>query len=502
MAVWEYLKTNFNSTYAVAVIGIAIIINIFFGLSARPWAKKLSIGISLAGILASGFLVIYSFIQRGVFTSMVVAFGAIHLSEIMLVLFISLNLLIFLSLDHYKQDNFTKMIIIFLFSLASLLFLILSRNFLAILVAWSLFVLGNFQLVSGAGGKSESPYIIRFFLSSLFSLLLMLVGFSYLYSVTDFKNLQQILESGSAFSPFYAISFILIMGSLLIFMSFYPLHGQYLKLVKRTSSMASAFIWFYYLPAGFIILLKFREVIYYYLSQNTVLPTVILALGALCTLGPAIGALSTKSIKRILGFLFLSFMGLSLLGFSLLSAGLIDQGRLEWLILANILNLVLCLIPVWAIFFRLPDTLDSLTGFISRNTYLGVNLVIIMLGWLGMAGTFGYLLRHHMVGPLVNSIAGGHIGQLPLYSIIALAATAAAFLLIAANTVRLLVFMFRKKQGSIRNNVYYHHAYYVYITLFTLMILAMGIWGLLELAGLIPATSISINNPGFLKPPV
>ena len=206
MAVWEYLKTNFNSTYAVAVIGIAIIINIFLAFLPGPGLKSYH-SISLAGILASGFLVIYSFIQRGVFTSMVVAFGAIHLSEIMLVLFISLNLLIFLSLDHYKQDNFTKMIIIFLFSLASLLFLILSRNFLAILVAWSLFVLGNFQLVSGAGGKSESPYIIRFFLSSLFSLLLMLVGFSYLYSVTDFKNLQQILESGSAFSPFYAISF-------------------------------------------------------------------------------------------------------------------------------------------------------------------------------------------------------------------------------------------------------------------------------------------------------
>ncbi|MDZ7838690.1 MAG: hypothetical protein U5N58_12470 [Actinomycetota bacterium] len=218
MAFLEYLRANLNSVYAVIAIGIAIVVNSFFGLSKKQEVKKLSLAVALMGMGASIFFTIYSFITRGVSTTMVLSFGSIHLAEMLLILFIALNLLVFLSLGQYNQDGFTKMIIIFLFSLASLLVLVLSRNFLAILVAWSLFVLSNFLLITGGSGEEESTYILKFFLNSVFALLLMLIGFSFLYSVTDFKNMQQVLESGSPDNPFYGISFLFIMFSVFIFM--------------------------------------------------------------------------------------------------------------------------------------------------------------------------------------------------------------------------------------------------------------------------------------------
>lgn len=501
MAFLEYLRANLNFIYAVIAIGIAIVVNTFFGLSKKQEIKKLSLAVALMGMGASIFFTIYSFITRGVSTSMVLSFGSIHLAEMLLILFIALNLLVFLSLGQYNQDDFTKIIIIFLFGLASLLVLVLSRNFLAILVAWSLFVLSNFLLITGGSGEKESTYILKFFLNSVFALLLMLIGFSFLYSVTDFKNLQQVLESGSPDNPFYGISFLFIMFSVFIFMCAYPLHGNYLKLVKRTNSMVTSVIWLFYLPAGFIILLKFREVAYYFLTEYNVLPPVLLAIAAICILGPAIGAFSTRSLKRILGFNYLTFIGLALLGFSLFSAGMVEGSRLEWMILANILNMVICIIPVWVIFSRLPDSVDSLKGFMRGYTYLGINMFIVMLSWLGMAGTPGYMLRHFMLAPLAQYIREGNTGLLSGLDIATLAVVCVAFLLIAANMVRLWVFMFSGSKDKAGPNVYYHRAYHVYVTLFTLLVLALGIWGLLELTGVISASGISVINPGFLRPP-
>jgi len=50
-------------------------------------------------------------------------------------------------------------------------------------------------------------------------------------------------------------------------------------------------------------------------------------------------------------------------------------------------------------------------------------------------------------------------------------------------------------------SVYYHRGYHVYVTVFALLVLALGIWALLELTGVVSVSGISVINPGFLRPP-
>ncbi len=498
MAFLDYIINNLNPIYAIICIGAAIFVNIFFGLSSKHGLKKFSIAISVLAIVMAIYFVIYSFLAKGIFTTIIFAFEARHLIEIVLMLFIGLNVLIFLSADRIKEENFIKILIIFLFSLASVLLLILSRNFLAIFIALTLFILSNFQLISGIQGNKSPVYVIKFFFNSLLSLLFLFLGFSFLYAATDFKNLQQIMESGALGNPFYPISLVFIMASIYFYLFLYPFHGSYLKLIKNSYGPVAPLILFYFLPAGLILILKFRPILFYFISNgNQAISYFMIFLAALCTIGPAVGALSTTSLKRIIAFTYLSFMGLSILVISLASGEMINFIEMKWLILFNLLNLVIGFMPVWLIISKLEDSLESLKGFLASNKYVGVNLIIIFLSWLGMAGTSGFLLRHNFLQPYYSFIRGGTLFGLPPTTITVFFIAVLAFLFQAAITIKMIKPMFGKPSESARIPML-GTSYNIYITFFTIIILILGILGLFNIFGLSIFPGLDITGIDFV----
>ncbi len=500
MAYIYQILNNLNPFYGLMSISAAILANSFFGLSTSKGLKKLSVVFSVTGIAAAAFLLIYSYVSNGIFSTMVIAFEGLHLMEAVLLLFISLNILILLTEYKIKEHNFIQIIIIFLFSTVSVLFLVLSRNFLAIFVALALFTLANFQLISGIQGRKNPIYVIKFFLNSSLSVLFLFIGFSFLYGATDFKNLQQVMESGALANPFLAISLIFIVASAFSYMFFYPLHGNYIKLIKHSDKPVLPLVLFYFLPAGLIMVLKFRALIYHFMSGSGIIfSSAILFLAAVCILGPAIAALSTKSLKRIISYTYLSFMGLAVLGFGLLSEGILDLEGLNWLVLFNLFNLVVCFLPAWLIISKLDDSIYSLKGLVSQNKYIGINLIIVLLSWMGIAGTSGFLLRYRILGPYFEQIRDGGFFRLSWIKISSFSITSIAFLMIAAVTLRLMIAMLKKKDKAAAP--FFGIGYNIYISFFTILILFLGILGLFNIIGLSIFPWLDITRLDFLTLP-
>ncbi|MGM0365647.1 MAG: proton-conducting transporter membrane subunit [Actinomycetota bacterium] len=502
MAFLNYIINNINPVYGIASIAAAVLVNAFFGLSSKSILKIISIAVSIIAVGTAVFLITYSFLTKGIFSTMLVSFESIHLAEMLILLFISLNMLVFISISKFKEPDFIKIIIIFMFSLASALFLIISRNFLAIFVTLSVFVLANFQLVSGIQGKENPVSVIKFFLNSLLSLLFLLLGFSFLYAATDFKNLNQVMEAGLLENSFYPISLLFIAGAVFLYMFFYPLHGNYIKLARYGSNPVLPILWFYFLPAGLLLLLKFRTIMFYLITDgNSYLSGAILFLAAACTIGPAIGALSTRSLKRVMAFTYLAFMGLAVLGFGLVSEGLLAIEGLQWLVLFNLINLVLCFMPVWLIVSKLEDSIDSLKGIMAGNKYLGINLFIIFLCWLGMAGTSGFLVRYNILKQYLPSIRGGTFFAMAELDIAYFFIAALSFISLIAVTVRLMAAMLGKPADRAAALPDFSKGYSVYVTFFTLIILALGILGLFNIFGFSILPGLDITRLDFLVPP-
>jgi len=322
-----------------------------------------------------------------------------------------------------------------------------------------------------------------------------------MYAATDFKNLQQIMESGALENAFYPISLVFIAASVFLYMFLYPMHGNFLKLAKHSENPVLPFVLFYFLPAGLILILKFRTIIFHFMAQgSSSLAGVVLGFAGLSVLGPAIGALSTTSLKRVMGFAFLSFMGLVPLAFSLIPGEMLNMNDLMWIILFSLINLVVCFMPVWLITARLKDTMGSLKGLVYTNQYVGINLIIALLGWMGMLGTSGFLLRYNMIKPFYQSIIEGRLWTLNPVHIVGLFVLVLSFLLIMAIAVKLIVVVVSRPANPAAKP-FFGLAYRGYITVFTIILVALGILGLFQIFGLPIFPGFDLTRLDFLALP-
>ncbi len=495
----KYIIDKANPIYIILIIGIAAFVALFCGLSKRKGCKGFIIAVSASCLVLAGIVNIYLFSIKGAYSTFLLNFTGTQVSGISLFLFISLNILVFLSVQNFRKENFLKILLIFLFCICSGLLVILSRNFLVIFLSFTIFVLGSFQLVSSINKRIEaSYYLIKLFLNSFLALLLFFLGFSFMYAFTDFKNITQIIESVELNSPFVGISLIFIISSVYVYLFLYPFQGNYLKFLRRSERSSPAVIWLFYFPLGFVVFLKFKSLVYYFIEKNdTNILLAILILGSLSVLGPLVGAISTKSIRRIFAFLFLSFMSLSIFCFALLQAGLLGKERLEWILFLNIVNLALSLIPVWIVFLRFDDSIDSLNGFMVANPYMAVSISIALLSLAGMAGTPGFLIRYYFFEQYYRYFKQGNLGGMGIIKMAIFVLLAISFLFILANILRLIISIC-KKGSSEKQKLGFPKFYYIYITFFIILLLGTGILGLLEVLGVRILDGFSITGFNFM----
>ncbi len=188
---------------SAAVLAGSMLISIFFGLSVRKVIKKTIAIISAISVAAAFYFNIYSYLAKGDFSNILLDVNLLHVILTGTILFCALNLLLYIFIYKMGSDNFIKLISILLFATISVVFLIISSNFIMVFISFSLFTLAVFQLLTGLNPrvKETGDHLSRFFLTALLSLILLFFGFSIFYSGTDVLNIRQFLEPGNTGLP-------------------------------------------------------------------------------------------------------------------------------------------------------------------------------------------------------------------------------------------------------------------------------------------------------------
>src|SRR4030043_1979329 len=175
-------------------------------------------------------------------------------------------------------------------------------------------------------------------------------------------------------------------------------------------------IWFLYFPAGIFLFMKINKILFYFIEKNSFyLTAVFIFIAFVCLLCGNIGAIKTKSIRRILAFIFLSFLGVSILAYAMVGSGLSSKDKVEWFFIANIVLLVLSYFPIYGVITAIEkskktssldnDSLGNLRGFARVNKYIGVNFIIPLLSFLGLIGTAGFINRYFYIVPFIKLIS-------------------------------------------------------------------------------------------------
>jgi len=521
------ILTSIGQFNNIVILFGTLFISLFFGLSKKKGLKIFIIIITAVSLAGAFIVTIYNFISGGTFSNFLFSLAAQQVIEICIILFIALNILIFISFNNINKNQFIKIIIIFLFTVCSLVMLSLSSNFIMIFVIFVGLTVGIFQLLAVLNNIDIRGYLVRFFLVSTLAIIVLLTSFSVFYGSTDFKNFNQIFESKNLMTnPLFVIGIVLFSVGIYLYLFIFPFQSSYLKILKRCEQSSMLVIWFLYFPAGIFMFMKIDKILFYFLEKNSLyLTSVFIFIAFACILCGNIGAVKTKSIRRILAFIFLSFLGISLLSFAMAGTGLAGKDRVEWFLIANIVLLILSYLPIYGVITTIEkskktnspdyDSLGNLRGFVKFNKYIGVNFIIILLSFLGLIGTAGFINRYFYIEPffkLINFQPGKTaINSNMVLNILITATAMIAFIFLAVNILRLIITALGKPkttqdmeadfpdtsssinskiENKIDGSIQFAKFYYFYITVFSLIIIVTGVIGLLEILninlGLVP----------------
>ena len=272
-------------------------------------------------------------------------------------------------------------------------------------------------------------------------------------------------------------------------------------------------VWFFYFPAGILMFLKLKDVLFYFMSKQS-LPVswVLLAVSAICILGGNIGAIKTQSLRRILSFLYLSMTGQILLGFAQFGLGALSNSRVVWLAVANILFMGLIYFPLGLFSSELEnrsgsDKITNMAGYLRTQKYVGINILILLLAFGGLIGTAGYVLRFMYLQPFLAGfkelLSIGTNVWLSVLNISSFAVMLVSWVFIAANVIRLIFCLAKSPRqsgqtGTSDKNFRFSRFLCVYLTFFSVIIILSGIMGLLEILGVnLSFLNFSLINLNF-----
>jgi NADH:ubiquinone oxidoreductase subunit 2 (subunit N) len=491
-----YINEKINPFQSIAILAIAILILSFFAISKSRTVKICLITMVSLLLALAFFLNIYAYISRGNFSNFLLFFGNVQMVMAGIMIFCALNLLFFIYIYHKDNDNFIKILMIFIFSVICALFVIISRNFLLIFTSLSLFILTVFQLVSAFNSKNDKTgiYVLEYFLRPLITIILFFFAFSLLLGATDFKDFNQILQSEYITNPLTVLSLVVFGVALYQYFFLFPFQGPYIKMLKRSDPAANAAVWFLYFPVGIFMFLKLSSVYNYFTEKsNAYLSVFLIIITFVCLAAGNIGAIKTKSVRRIISFLFLFFIGFFLLNVSMFSAGIITRFLMDLFNFINIFLILFSFMPLYSIFSTIEkqtgtDHIRGIKGLGRINKYAGVNLIIIFIPWT--------VFIYH-IEPFIKYFNADFL-QMGALNMALLILIMAALIFLLLNITRIIIQIFKKPAAETVQKAVLPRFLYIYITFYSFIIIVAVVLGILRIINIdVPFTGFMIEEFNF-----
>ncbi len=434
---FNYIKSLVGKIYpfyGIAIFLIAIFLLLFYLLSTKKALKIFSIIISFTAIIAAISVSIISFFKNGPFSSYLFNFDIFELVITCFILFLALNILIFISFKNFYRKNFNKIVLFFLTTVISFIFFIASANLAMIFSSLVLVIINIFILITSLNDRFSlgsfvktydehivKNYILRFFLVSLVSMALIFVGFSYIFGATDLKSFVQILETEKILNPIVKVGLVIIFSAIYLFLFIFPFQSAYIRLIKRCDSTSLTIIWFFYLTCGLFLLLKLRFVFFYFAKGNLYISTALLLIGVICILGGNIGSIKTFSVRRTLSFIYFTVLGLLILAMFYFSSGILNEKSLLKIFISNLVFVAMLYFPFFLIAAKLEehfqdkifDNLASLK-YLKNNKnlkYFSITLIILIILFPFLVFANGYLTEKGQFFILANLVNSKSLSQ-------------------------------------------------------------------------------------------
>lgn len=459
----------------IIVLAFAALITIFAGFSKNNGIKIFIIIVNTLSYVAAFYLIIYSFIEYGPRDGFLTSISLPELILSCIILFIGLNVLFFITVSRFREDSFIRIVILLTFSLIPVLSLIMADNMIFIFTTFALTILSIFTLISSLDREivRSGEAIGKFGIRTILPITLIFLGFSVLIGAGGAKNLSGYGGIESAADPLLLISVIVFACVFYFYFFLYPFQGPYLKIARRISGGAISVLWFLYMPAGIILLIKFNRFFDSFIEKNNIYTFIIITVFAFINLfGAAVGAIRAVSLKRILSMFLLFEIGTMVLARSAGSLGMTSGRFASYYDLMVLIIILIVFLPLQLLIMLLEkntgkDIIAGTRGLAYKNIYIGICVIIIFLWWIA-ANIYIFPFEEFISGSGPMSHGPGGLILFIGYIIV--------LLLMAVNIFRMVLVFFKKlpETGGPKNYAV-PWIFYAYISVFVLLALSVSI---------------------------
>jgi len=457
----------------IIVLAFAVLITIFAGFSKNNGIRISIIIINALAYAAAFYLIIYSFVEYGPRDGFLASVSLPELILSCIILFIGLNVLLFISISRFSDDSFIRIVILLTFSLIPVLSLIMADNMIFIFTAFALAILSIFTLISSLdkeiAGSGEA--IGKFGIRTILPAALIFLGSSVLIGAGGAKNLSGYGSIESAADPLLLISAIVFACALYLYFFLYPFQGPYLKMARRISGGAVSVLWFLYMPAGIIMLIKFNRFFNIFIEENNIYAFIIITVFAFINLfGAGIGAIRAMSLKRILSMFLLFEIGTIVLIRSAGSTDIISSCFTGYYDLTVLIIILIVFLPLQLLIMLLEentgkDIIAGASGLIYKNAYIGICTIIFFLWWIA---------ANIYIFPFEKFISRSGLMSYGPHGLVLFIGYIMALLLMAANIFRVILVFFKKlpEMGEAKKYAV-PRIFYAYISVFVMLALSV-----------------------------
>jgi hypothetical protein len=299
-------------------------------------------------------------------------------------------------------------------------------------------------------------------------------GFSVLAGAGGIRDLSAYEGVKNTGDPLLVISVLIFACAIYLYFFLYPFQGLFLRINRRIGASSAPVLWFLYLPAGLVMLIRFDLLFSNFYGRENNYGFIILAvLGSLNLLGAGIGAIKAASFKRLISMLLLFQLGtlifIRAIGFTgsqpAPTTGIYD--------IAALIIMLVTFLPLSILASALEknnrdDSISGARAIIKKHPYVGICLSILLIWWLA-ADVYLFYLGEPVNG--AGLISQYFLGQGIEVTVLSLGYMA-ALILVAVNVVRIMTRFFRRspEEDSTKGNEI-PRLFYVYLSFFILLAL-------------------------------
>ncbi|HAJ94702.1 MAG TPA: hypothetical protein DCP02_00575 [Actinobacteria bacterium] len=457
----------------IIILALAVLITIFAGFSKNNGIKIFVIIVNALSYTAAFYLIIYSFTEYGSRDGFLTSISLPELILSCIILFIGLNVLFFISISKFSDDSFIRIVILLTFTLIPILSLIMADNMIFIFTAFALTILSIFTLISSLDREStgSGEAIGKFGIRTILPPTLIFLGFSVLIGAGGAKNLSGYGSAENAADPLLLLSAIIFACAFYLYFFLYPFQGPYLRIARRVSGGAVSVLWFLYMPAGIILLIKFNRFFGIFGEKNNIYAFIIITVFAFLNLfGAVVGAIRAVSLKRILSMFIIFEIGTMVLIRSAGSAGMMSGHSAGYYDLTILLIILIVFLPLQLLVMLLEkntgkDIIAGTSGLVYKNAYIVICAIILFIWWIA-ANVYIFTFGKFISGS--GLMSHGPEGLILFIGYIL------ALLLMAANIFRMILVFFKKlpETGETKKHAV-PRVFYAYISVFVLLALSI-----------------------------